>query len=56
MCELVNKVAKSRFSNFELMGQSENSISSRDLYKQEPQRWHPKQSSPEVAEELLRTS
>ena len=56
MCELVQKVAKSRFSNLKLISQSENSISSRDLYVQEPQRWRPKESQPEVAEELLRTS
>ena len=56
MCELVNKVAKSRFINLKLISQSENSISSRDLYIEELQRWHPKQSSSEVAKELLRTS
>ena len=53
MCELVKNVAKSRFSNLKLISQSENSISSGDLYAQEPQRWCPKQSRPEVAEELL---
>ena len=39
VCKLVKNVAKSRFSNLKIISQSENSISSRDLYLHEPQRW-----------------